>query len=55
MVTYFRNQHHRMDYPAYLAKGWQIGSGLMEAGCKLVINERMNARGCARATKGPTP
>jgi hypothetical protein len=43
--TYFRNQHHRMDYPTYLAKGWQIGSGPMEAGCKLVINERMNGTG----------
>lgn len=45
VLTYFRNQHHRMDYPAYLAKGWQIGSGPMEAGCKLVINERMNGTG----------
>lgn len=45
VVTYFRNQHHRMDYPAYLAKGWQIGSGPVEAGCKLVINERMNGTG----------
>ncbi|QEH31945.1 hypothetical protein OJF2_75400 [Aquisphaera giovannonii] len=44
-VNYFRNQHHRMDYPAYLAKGWQIGSGPMEAGCKLVINERLNGTG----------
>jgi hypothetical protein len=45
VVTYFRNQHHRMNYPAYLAKGWQIGSGPMEAGCKLVINQRINGTG----------
>lgn len=45
VVTYFRNQRHRMDYPAYLAKGWQIGSGPVESACKLVINARMNNAG----------
>jgi hypothetical protein len=33
---YLRNQAHRMDYPSYVAKGWQIGSGPVEAACKLV-------------------
>ena len=32
--TYFTNQQHRMDYPTYEAKGWDIGSGPTEAGCK---------------------
>lgn len=45
IVTYFRNQHRRMDYPRYLAKGWQIGSGPVEAGCKLVIGQRMKGSG----------
>jgi hypothetical protein len=27
---------HRMDYPAYRARGWDIGSGPTEAGCKIV-------------------
>lgn len=45
VVTYFRNQHHRMDYPSYLAKGWQIGSGPVEAACKQVINQRMKGSG----------
>jgi hypothetical protein len=36
VLTYFGNQVHRMDYPSYRAKGWQIGSGPVEAGCKLV-------------------
>jgi len=45
IVTYFRNQCHRMDYPRYLSKGWQIGSGPVEAACKLVINERLNGTG----------
>jgi hypothetical protein len=45
VVTYFRNQHHRMDYPAYLSKGWQIGSGPVEAACKQVVNQRMKGVG----------
>lgn len=27
---------HRTDYPGYRAKGWDIGSGPTEAGCKIV-------------------
>jgi hypothetical protein len=45
IVTYFRNQHHRMDYPSYRAKGWQIGSGPVEAACKTVIGKRMKGSG----------
>lgn len=52
VVTYFRNQHHRMDYPAYLAKGWQIGSGPVESACKLVINSRMNNAGMRWSHEG---
>lgn len=44
-VTYFANQVHRMDYPRYLAKGWQIGSGPVEAGCKIVIGHRLKGAG----------
>jgi hypothetical protein len=36
LLVYLRNQVHRMDYPTYVAKGWQIGSGPVEAACKLV-------------------
>ena len=52
VVTYFRNQRHRMDYPAYLAKGWQIGSGPVESACKLVINARMNGAGMRWSHEG---
>jgi hypothetical protein len=52
VVTYFRNQHHRMDYPAYRAKGWQIGSGPVESACKLVINARMNGPGMRWSHEG---
>ena len=33
-VTYYTNNRHRMDYATYRAKGYQIGSGSMESGCK---------------------
>ncbi len=45
VVTYFRNQVDRMDYPSYRAKGWQIGSGPVEAACKAVIGRRMKGSG----------
>ena len=45
VVRYFTNQSHRMDYPAYVAKGWAIGSGPVEAACKTVIGQRMKGAG----------
>lgn len=42
---YFRNNVHRMDYPRYRAKGWRIGSGPIEAACKIVIGARMKGAG----------
>jgi hypothetical protein len=45
VITYFENQVHRMDYPTYLAKGWAIGSGPVEAACKTVIGKRMKGGG----------
>lgn len=44
-VRYFENQVHRMDYPSYRAKGWQIGSGPVEAACKTVIGQRLKGVG----------
>jgi len=44
LVGYFANQVHRMDYPAYRAKGWQIGSGPVESACKQV-GQRLKGSG----------
>lgn len=41
VTNYVRKNAYRMDYPAYQAKGWQIGSGSMESGCKTVICQRL--------------
>lgn len=45
VVTYFENQVHRMDYPSYRAKGWQIGSGPVESACKTVVGQRLKGGG----------
>jgi hypothetical protein len=45
VAGYFANQKHRMDYPTYVAKGWQIGSGPVESACKTVVGQRMKGGG----------
>jgi len=45
LLGYFANQAHRMDYPAYRARGWQIGSGPVESACKQVVGQRMKGGG----------
>jgi hypothetical protein len=45
VTGYFENHVHRMDYPAYRAKGWAIGSGPVESACKTVIGKRMKNGG----------
>lgn len=44
-VTYFTNNQHRMDYPTYRAKGYQIGSGTIESGCKQIVSQRLRVAG----------
>lgn len=45
LVGYLGNNLHRMDYPSYVARGWQIGSGMIEAACKTVVNQRLKLSG----------
>jgi hypothetical protein len=42
---YVSNHMDRMDYPRYVASGWQIGSGHIEAACRTVVNERLKKSG----------
>lgn len=44
-LTFFTNHSARMNYPEYLKRGWQIGSGSIESACKNVINQRLNLGG----------
>jgi hypothetical protein len=38
---YVRRNVGRMDYPAYLRRGWQIATGPVESACKTVVNQRL--------------
>jgi hypothetical protein len=44
LIGYFEHNRHRTDYPTYRRKGWDIGSGPTEAGCK-IIGERLKGSG----------
>jgi len=44
LIGYFENNRHRTDYPTYRRRGWDIGSGPTEAGCK-IIGERLKGSG----------
>ena len=44
-MRYFQNHKHRMDYPRYVANGWQIGSGPVESACKTVVANRLKGSG----------
>jgi len=51
-TQYVRNNLHRMDYPTYLARGWQIGSGPVESACKTVVNLRLKGPGMRWGSPG---
>jgi hypothetical protein len=36
LVGYFTDNEHRTDYPTYRSRGWDIGSGPVEAECKVL-------------------
>jgi len=40
-ITYFTNHLKQMDYPSYLLRKIPIGSGVIEAACKVIIKQRM--------------
>jgi hypothetical protein len=51
LIGYFENNRHRTDYPNYRQKGWDIGSGPTEAGCK-IIGERLKGSGMRWVEEG---
>jgi hypothetical protein len=40
-ITYFTNHLHQMNYSEYKQKNWPIGSGVIEAACKVIIKQRL--------------
>ena len=45
----------RMKYDGYIAKGWYIGSGVIEAGCKTVVCQRFKQPGMFWSPKSTKP
>jgi hypothetical protein len=43
--AYFADNAKRMHYQTYLEKGYQIGSGVVEATCKHVVHQRLDQAG----------
>lgn len=54
LLGYLRNNLHRMDYPKYVARGWQIGSGMIESACKTVVCRRLKEGGMRWREPGTT-
>jgi hypothetical protein len=44
-MGYFRTNMNRMDYGAFAACGIFVGSGVIEAGCKVIVGSRMKNAG----------
>ena len=55
LLGYVGNNLHRMNYPAYIANGWQIGSGVIEAACKTVVGRRLKCSGMRWSERQTTP
>jgi len=53
-LAYFETNAHRMRYAHYHKLGMFIGSGVVEAGCKAVIGQRLKLSGMRWTTRGAT-
>lgn len=51
-IEYFENNRSRMQYKTYLEAGYFIGSGVVEAGCKSVVGQRLKQSGMRWSVEG---
>jgi hypothetical protein len=51
-ADYFERNAERMRYPAFRAQGLFVGSGVVEAGCKVVIGARLKCSGMFWTVRG---
>ena len=52
VITYLKNGKAHMQYDIYLAKGYPIGSGVIEGACKNLVKDRMEQCGMSWTTAG---
>jgi len=53
-LGFLQRHQQRMKYGSYRKKGWFIGSGVIEAGCKNVIGKRLKQSGMFWSESGAT-
>lgn len=51
-LQYFRRQRRRMQYPVYRSQGMMIGSGPVEAACKIIVGQRLKGAGMRWSQSG---
>ena len=51
-VGYYTNNAHRMQYQEYRNRGLFVGSGVLEAGCRTVIGQRLKLSGMHWTVRG---
>lgn len=54
LIGFVDRNLHRMNYPTYMARGWQIGSGMIESACKTVVGQRLKESGMRWRPPGTT-
>jgi len=51
-ADYFEPNTHRMQYPEFREKGFFVGSGVIEAGCKSIVGVRLKQSGMFWTVRG---
>ena len=51
-ADYFETNTHRMQYPEFREKGFFVGSGVIEAGCKSIVGVRLKQSGMFWTVRG---
>lgn len=51
-LQYYRDNYDRMRYDEYILNGWFIGSGVVESGCKCVVQQRLGLSGMHWSPRG---
>jgi len=54
-LAYLQKREAQMQYPAFQAQGWPIGSGMVESGNKLVVEARLKGSGMHWAEQNVNP
>jgi Uncharacterised protein family (UPF0236) len=51
-INYFAHNRERMRYGEYRQQGWFVGSGVVEAGCRTVVGQRLKQSGMHWSLRG---